>query len=157
MTKLELKRIIKEEITKILNEDNKPTLIKEGYTHYYYSPRGFKPFSDDDWRDICETTASIIKQAERDGIVICDAGGTPGSTAEINRDEIAFNGDGSEGLDHETFLITKRKGGDFTKTARKPYDAVVVSVLAYINEMYPGKLDIDSDGNGVFDNPPYRP
>lgn len=164
MNENQLRKIIRAELINVLNEGNtnsnvKPKLIKEGYTHYFYSPRGFKGFTTDEWQDICDATESIIRQATEDGIVICDGDGTPGTTAEITSREIWLNGDEGAGEAYETFLLSRvgNPGNGFTKTARRPYDAVVVSILAYINEMYPGKLEIDSDGNDVFSNPPYRP
>jgi len=43
------------------------------------------------------------------------------------------------------------------KTGERPYDAVVVSILALANRIAPQLVNLSSDGgNGVFANPPYR-
>lgn len=50
--------------------------------------------------------------------------------AEITNDMIRLNGCAAKDEDHETFHIERNSGTwDFCKTARKPYDTVVVALL----------------------------
>ena len=74
---------------------------------------------------------------------MANGSGDPGTSPEINNDKIWFNGVGDDS--HETFAIYRirqpreswqgkdRRGWDFTKTARKPYDPVVVACLCYLS------------------------
>ena len=46
------------------------------------------------------------------------------------KDIIWFNGDADDGLDHETFLVDLTETGrNFCKTARKPYDTLVLACI----------------------------
>lgn len=67
----------------------------------------------------------------------------------ITSQEIIFNGDGSEGLDHETFIFSFVNPDDqsgFCKTARKPYDLVVCAVLISLANRVDG-FECSSDGD----------
>jgi hypothetical protein len=62
---------------------------------------------------------------------------------------LCFNGDGSEGLDHETMLLTQHltPGFQFCKTARKPYDWFAVACLLLAEKHCPGCFKVSSDGD----------
>ena len=63
----------------------------------------------------------------------------------INEEKIKINGDKSQKLDYETFLITEKKENNFCKTNEMPYDVVVNAVLKLLE--IDGKVyDIESDG-----------
>ena len=70
---------------------------------------------------------------------------------KIDNKEIYLNGDGEKNLDHETFRITKKvdpkRPWGFTKTARKPYDAVVATILVGIKKIAPKKFEPRADGS----------
>ncbi len=100
-------------------------------------------------------TRKIVEKAENQGISIFHGDGT--NPVVINEKEISLNGDRSTDEDHEWFVVTKTDNRDFEfcKTALKPYDAVVVSVLALMEEIAPGVLELSSDGDDdIFSNPP---
>lgn len=60
---------------------------------------------------------------------------------------IRFNGDASEGLDHETMHLTLTSTGfNFCKTARKPYD-LAVCLLLLCAKYHFKSMDVSSDGN----------
>jgi len=62
----------------------------------------------------------------------------------INDKKIAFNGVGEDG--HESLVIHKVGCEfEFCKTARKPYDEVVVAVLKVAREVNPW-MELSSDG-----------
>lgn len=72
------------------------------------------------------------------------------------QNEIAFNGDESKHLDHESFYITwnnKDEDGEdlygFCKTARKPYDILVCMSLLALEESFndPKVFSFSSDGD----------
>ena len=119
------------------------TVLTEGYSNYWKHTEDFTP---QEWSKIVRLTKTVIKRAERGGIVI--RGGFGKGNPKINNKEIWLNGDGKEDLDHETFYITKKVKGDwsFTKTARKPYDAVVASILLGIQKIAPKKFSAKADG-----------
>lgn len=110
-----------------------------GYTHYFKNLTSSVPFA--------EAVEDIVDAAEKHGIVI--RGGDGYDPIPVFRpDVIWLNGDGDEGLDHESFWVPgKADGFNFCKTVRKPYDAVVVASLvwAIVNEA-DGWENIGSDG-----------
>ena len=67
----------------------------------------------------------------------------------INNELISFNGDGENGLAHETFLYNfdaKPFKFEFCKTARKPYDqAVCLCLLALANNIEGFEFSSDGD------------
>lgn len=148
---------LKKRISKLagINENK---ILNEGYTHYWKN-KSHKAFHDEQWQKIKNATKEIIRKAEADGIPIAgrDGKGKP----EITDTYILLNGEGDNA--HERFYLEKNpKDFEFTKTARKPYDAVVTSILQYIHKIAPNVLNISSDGDGeaksgamVTDKPKY--
>jgi hypothetical protein len=134
-------------------ESFKESFINEGYTHKYTLS---EPFTDSEWKKLTTAAKSIIKQAEKDGISI--KGGEGKGKPEITNVDIWLNGDDSKGESHETFMV--EKDGELIhacKTNQKPYDAVVVSILAAIKKIRPDKVELKSDGgNEVLNNPIYE-
>lgn len=122
-----------------------------GFTNYYYQTRSF---TKTEWTEIVAAANSILAAAAAKGIKICGWDGT--DEPVLNDKEIRLNGDGAKDLDHETFALacaqpSNRFDGEkdyfnFCKTARKPYDAVVVSILVAAAEIAPGALRLSSDG-----------
>ena len=128
----QLRKIIKEE------------LLTEGYTNYWEQS---EDFTSSEWSKIVRLAKATIKKAEKQGIVIRDGWGK--GRPVINNKEIYLNGDAENNLDHETFYITKKLKDDwsFTKTARKPYDAVVATILVGIQKIAPKKFKPSADGS----------
>lgn len=116
-----------------------------GYTHYFEQAR---PFTEAEFAAIGEAVRKII--AASDVKIVREYDRTD-EEAEITPDLIAFNGEGDDG--HETFWLERGTVGgtfQFCKTARKPYDEVVVACLLAIEMIAPGALDLGSDG-GIAD------
>lgn len=120
-----------------------------GYTHYWGATR---TFTASEWKDICAATRSIL--AATDATIVREYD-QPTERPDILDDEILLNGSGEEG--HETFWLQRelpeepeyRKGeGDFQfcKTARKPYDDVVVAILIAVRDIAPDAFSWSSDG-----------
>lgn len=71
---------------------------------------------------------------------------------KLDNKQIALNGNEKSpagDLSHESFILWKnppKDSWDFCKTARKPYDAVVVSILALAKKVAPKAISISSDG-----------
>ena len=128
-----------------------------GYTHYWEIK---KPLTEEVLKDISEKTQQIVALAKEDGIVICNGMGEEGSEPTITPTCVSLNGCESEEEDnaHETFYLSLEDiGFQFCKTARKPYDAVVVSVLKYCKNNYSEYFKISSDGGDeVFYHTPYK-
>lgn len=104
-----------------------------GYTHYYEDIT----LSE----DIADEVRKIVSAGD---VVICDWDGT--GDPIINSEEIRLNGDASTGKDHETFALQNgSEGFTFCKTARKPYDVVVVAILVslIVND---GVRKVETDG-----------
>ena len=126
--------------------------ISAGYTQYFTVTRDL---DNRERATILKGAKSIIKQAAADGIDI--AGSRGSGRPELTKKYIALNGQKPE--DYESFVLSFDESEfEFCKTNEKPYDAVVVSILAFAKKVAPDALDISSDGgDSVFRNPPYRP
>lgn len=113
-----------------------------GYTHYWKIEQ--KP-AKQEWERFTDTCREIFHTAVKDGIQIqyeSDQERAP----EASSDRVRFNGKGAEG--HETFYIEPEvEAFEFCKTARKPYDTVVVAVLMAAEALLPG-FEWSSDGDG---------
>ena len=100
-----------------------------GYTRYW--DRTNQPITE----DFCEAVRKIIEDSKAKGIFIGNAWGE--GEPVITPDKIAFNGDASKDLDHESCYFSNEDeiGFDFCKTARKPYDYTVREVLKVAEQM----------------------
>ena len=129
----QLRRLIREE------------LLTEGYSNYWDHT---EDFTNSEWSKIVRLAKAAIKTAEKHGIVIRDGWGK--GKPIVNNKEIYLNGDAENNLDHETFRITKKvdpkRPWGFTKTSRKPYDAVVATILVGIKKIAPKIFEPKSDG-----------
>ena len=124
----------------------KEELLTEGYSNYWDHT---EDFTNPEWSKIVRLAKAAIKTAEKHGIVIRDGWGK--GKPKIDNKEIYLNGDGEKNLDHETFRITKKvnpgRPWGFTKTARKPYDAVVATILVGIKKIASKKFSARADGS----------
>ena len=135
------------QLRKLIREE----LLTEGYSNYWDHT---EDFTNSEWSKIVRLAKAAIKTAEKHGIVIRDGWGK--GKPIVNNKEIYLNGDAENNLDHETFLITKKMdtgrkysdpGSGFTKTNRKPYDAVVATILLGIKKIAPKKFKPSADGS----------
>ena len=126
-------------------------LLTEGYTNYW---KQSEDFTSSEWSKIVRLAKTTIKKAEKLGIVIRDGWGK--GRPVVNNKEIYLNGDAENNLDHETFLLTKKRdmkrkysdpGSGLTKTNRKPYDAVVATILVGIKKIASKKFSARADGS----------
>jgi hypothetical protein len=113
--------------------------------------------------DICGGIRRIIRYATgkcfdgaggyhaADPVKICDFDGQ--GAPKLTKEHIAFNGEAPE-LDHESFYFEAKRslpypGGTLgwacCKTARKPYDVVVVACLTFLSRDY--GFEVSSDGD----------
>jgi len=133
-----------------------------GYTHYFERDNKNKG-SAFMFGKLSLDVKKIIDEAQKQGIVIRGGDGTGLPT--FTEGYFSFNGDATDGNDHETFYWealpeqpewqTKHFANterattvfDFCKTARKPYDAVVCAVLIRAKVIYGDLVEIRSDGD----------
>jgi len=108
-----------------------------GYTHYW-TP---KEVSKEQFAEFVSVCKKLNKNLPKD-ILIKGWNGT--GKPQFDQYGVGFNGDASEDLDHETFLITPEPSDSFCKTARKPYDLLVSACLIAAYEIL--KYDVSSDG-----------
>lgn len=92
-----------------------------GYTRYWQ--RTAKDF-DEGFLEFCD---EVFKTCSKLGITIRNWNGSGQPT--VNSKLIAFNGDGDKDLDHESCVLDDKIGFNFCKTARKPYDYAVRTIL----------------------------
>ena len=130
-----------------------------GYTNYWIQK---KPFNNRQWNiikkeyDYIKENFGVNNANEYEENIIEDQ--------TTKSDEIVFNGNKKNNLDHETFVLTKNfrepfyNGDDvkfnFCKTARKPYDLAVWHLLTFVKMIAPNSIDIKRDGwyNGRKEN-----
>ena len=117
-----------------------------GYTHFWSKNTKAK-------EKIVSATfkKNILKSIDIMGKIVKDsnlvAGWDGNGEPKITKNEIRFNGFGKMDS-HETFSIKSSWKGDFQlcKTARKPYDIVVVACLAVLKHYCGESVSISSDG-----------
>ena len=116
-----------------------------GYTHYY-SKVGTS--TDDALRFEMFSVGArrIIEYAiANEGIQIADGMGDLLGKWICDNETVRFNGYDADA--HETFHWSLDSSGfGFTKTARKPYDAVVTACLIHLKDVYGDLVSIGSDG-----------
>ena len=134
-----------------------------GYSHHWAIHREFTP---SEWSHIVLETARIIQKAKEAGVEVGNESGHGSPT--LNRQMIVFNGAPPD--EYETFYLSQTPDkhdldmyqrfvqvGDededgptiargFCKTNGKPYDDVVVSVLAVAQKTAPEAITVTSDG-----------
>ena len=102
-----------------------------GYTHYFQLHN--QP-SEEGWTNFIKGVRQLLEQAwdiDIEGV--------------INNEAINLNGVGEES--HEAFLFNKTNNEwVFCKTAQKPYDKVVTSILILAKYLFP-TMYLRSDGN----------
>ncbi len=109
-----------------------------GYTHYWNQSRDF---TREEWTQIREDMEALMSDVQHvQGIPLANGAGEPGTSPETSDTKIWFNGVGDDS--HETFCLNRvrppkeewqnQRGGDFCKTARKPYDLAVTAALCYL-------------------------
>jgi len=99
-----------------------------GYTHYWNltkKPSNFKEGMMNVQLDIQQ-----ILRVKPNDIVL--RGGDGSGSPDFTNEFISFNGDGSKGLDHETFYFDGVTDFSFCKTNHKPYDLIVCLKFCYI-------------------------
>ena len=109
-----------------------------GYTHYWKTE---KAFSREQWTELSALAKKIFATTK----IPVQFGYDISNPPIIDNDGIRFNGVDNEG--HETFLLDRRPASFvFCKTARKPYDQVVLAVLMAAASVNPG-FSWSSDGD----------
>jgi len=113
-----------------------------GYTHYF-KKAGLKRVSDEDWSQFeCEVKRAIAKCEVPVAFEYDEAHKLPIVDGAL----IKFNGIGDDG--HETFYLERNLSDfEFCKTANKPYDILVVAVLALAKDIFGDWFDVSSDGD----------
>lgn len=124
-----------------------------GYTHYwYYNPSKATATKNSAFSKATEEITKYKALLESRGLVV--KGPLGEDEPEVNEQLVAFNGDGAQQLDHESFYVERdtqspRNGFAFCKTARKPYDTLVCLALISLFEAFedPSVFSYCSDGN----------
>lgn len=105
-----------------------------GYTHYTNSME----------RELTKEEVGVInKIIKTSGVKIVGGSGEAGTKPLVVSGGVNLNGVGDDS--HESFNLEFGAEGDFCKTARKPYDVVVVAILTYLAAQ--GVLTWSSDGD----------
>jgi len=111
-----------------------------GYTHYWNSGSCDTEKDKEGYTKALAIIRDIVKRYDK--ILRWDED-KPRKRAEVNEENVRFNGIGDNG--HETFLFKIGEEFEFCKTARKPYDIAVCECLLVLKAHMPN-LEIKSDG-----------
>jgi len=126
-----------------------------GYTHYWTQTRDF---TREEWSQVREDMKALLKDVQHvQGIPLANGMGELGTSPEITDKKVWFNGAGDGSC--ETFCLYRvrppkeahheRRGWDFCKTARRPYDMAVTAALCYLATVTdPVSHSVGSDGHG---------
>lgn len=115
---------------------------RAGHSHYWEMKEAPTPV---EWASLLAAVKTIIRSAAKAGVVV--RGGMGTGAPELKADHISLNGDGKAGLDYETFYMEPVVSKfEFCKTGERPYDAVVVSILAAAKGILGKKIVVRSDG-----------
>lgn len=115
-----------------------------GYTHYWTPV----PLAKGEIKKVVKDLKAVIKATD---VPLADGMGEIPAGWQIDDTHVNFNGYGSEA--HETFHIAwDATAWSFCKTARKPYDKVVVACLMIIDK-HVAAFSWSSDGD---DEPDYQ-
>jgi hypothetical protein len=118
-----------------------------GYTHYwdFKSVRGTANQTEQAYQRAIKDCQRVIRRYYKEN------GGLSGYTAHCKigaYSGISVNGAASEGC--ETFTLREhfnQNESDFCKTARYPYDTVIVACLAILKHRLGDNMEVSSDGN----------
>lgn len=115
-------------------------LTRKSYTHYYAIHGWDTPEWQKAWTQLIQDVPNIIKEAR-----VPLSGPTEdedGITPVVMDSEKGINLNGVRRNAHEPFILCKPGEWTFCKTARKPYDVVVTSILLRIWMLAPKNLDL---------------
>lgn len=125
-----------------------------GYTHYFSQN---KQPTDEQWQALKEKVTrvyDVMRTIPAERFRVCDGSGEIPIRQALDLfteqgQSICFNGAAKLEQDHETFYLTQKcnKNFEFCKTARKPYDFLVVAVLILADYYCPNCYNISSDGS----------
>lgn len=123
---------------KLIESKQEALLLTEVYGHYWEH----NGFDDKQWDKLKKEVKGILQNAMRAGIELAGAYGN--GKPSISDYSIELNGKAPKD-DYETFRLTKEpQEFEFTRTAQRPYDQVVVSIMAAakkINKNFKPKSD----------------
>jgi len=101
-----------------------------GYTHYYNLK---SKASKKKWNEF--VGECNILHNSLDHVAIKDGSGDTNTKPIFNTEAVCFNGDEVDDLCHETFYLDQNSTEfNFCKTARKPYDLMVMACLIAANK-----------------------
>lgn len=103
-------------------------------------------FTDAQWTAFCSDVRKIFAEHFDE---IANANGIAGTKPHVGKNEVCFNG--IEDDAHETCVVRRNHTNfDFCKTARKPYDRVVVKVYKLVKKYLPETILSSDGGPAVF-------
>lgn len=115
-------------------------LTRDSYTHYYAILGWDTPEWQKAWTQLIQDVPNIIKEAR-----VPLSGPTEDEdkiTPVVIDSEQGIDLNGVRGNAHEPFILRKPGAWTFCKTAQKPYDVVVTSILLRIWILAPKNLDL---------------
>ena len=119
-----------------------------GYTRYW---KRTNKAMDEEFLEFCN---DVFKTCKKLGITIKDWKGE--GTPLVSKYCIAFNGDASKNLEHESCVLDNNEGFNFCKTARKPYDYAVRTILREaLTRGYITDLSDDGINEEIFSDDEY--
>ena len=130
-----------------------------GYTHYWYRPKEIPRGAWIAWtKDVKRLVSHFLMHSDQTYRIAYECDNNPWKKPKVTMHQVRFNGY-PEALGHETFIVDRvfhdwmRAGPKpdgtlfaFCKTARKPYDDLVVACLVALKHHFP-EVKVSSDGD----------
>lgn len=112
-----------------------------GYTHYWRMSRDFTAL---EWEQISGAASELIKASPTEL-----AGGYrhENEPPAIDKEVIYFNAKKEDEQCEDFCLTAGCQDFEFCKTAARPYDTVVVAILAFAAKVAPSAITVSSDGD----------
>lgn len=128
-----------------------------GYTHYWEFKTPTENYTEQKKKALMEIEVLLERMPKHSNSagsyyaneLLKIKGGDGEAKFELNGRDLWINGDAKDGFDHETFYVNLETPGvnfDFCKTARKPYDFVVCTMLLSLAN-HLENFEFSSDGD----------
>jgi len=114
-----------------------------GYTHYFYKKDRSVDFTKSEIEEFVDIVSKIIEHSD----VYIKGPNGEGEPILHKTYGVSFNGSADDEEDYETFEISNDKSGfsGFCKTARLPYNEVVVASIIAAKKVFGDKINVGSN------------
>ncbi len=119
-----------------------------GYTHYWRQTTN-KALPKTKWNAFQKDIKTVLDNLPENGVNDYTREEPLSIDVKTNSDNVFHFNAVEEEFQHECFYFERKHEDDFNfcKTARKPYDYMVIASLLLVEKHFPKKFEISSDGD----------